>query len=57
MKSVLHKFITEPLFDATEAMLSHLHIKFTAQSKTPLSFAELYSDILLSAKLFERLKN
>lgn len=44
MKSVLHKFITEPLFDATEAMLSHLHIKFTAQSKTPLSFAELYSD-------------
>lgn len=44
MKSVLHKFITEPLFDAAEAMLSHLHIKFTAQSKTPLSFAELYSD-------------
>lgn len=44
MKSVLHKFITEPLFDATEAMLSHLHIEFTAQSKTPLSFAELYSD-------------
>lgn len=44
MKSVLHKFITEPLFDATEAMLSHLHIKFTSQSKTPLSFAELYSD-------------
>lgn len=44
MKSVLHKFITEPLFDATEAMLSHLHIKFTAQSKTPLPFAELYSD-------------
>lgn len=44
MKSVLHKFITEPLFDATGAMLSHLHIKFTAQSKTPLSFAELYSD-------------
>lgn len=44
MKSVLHKFITEPLFDATETILSHLHIKFTAQSKTPLSFAELYSD-------------
>lgn len=44
MKSILHKFITEPLFDATEAMLSHLHIKFTAQSKTPLSFAELYFD-------------
>lgn len=48
MKSVLHKFITEPLFDATEAMLSHLHIKFTAQSKTPLSFAELYFDTTAS---------
>lgn len=44
MKSVLYKFITEPLFDATEAMLLHLHIKFTAQSKTPLSFADLYLD-------------
>lgn len=44
MKSVLDKFITEPLFDAAEAMLSHLHIKFTAQSKTPLSFVGLYSD-------------
>lgn len=49
MKSVLHKFITEPLFDATEAMLSHLHIKFTAQSKTPLLFAELYSDTTSSS--------
>lgn len=44
MKNVLHKFITEPLFDATEAMLSHLRIKYTSQSKTPLSFTELYSD-------------
>ncbi|MDE6650972.1 MAG: hypothetical protein K2K08_01030, partial [Paramuribaculum sp.] len=44
MQTILHKFITEPLFDATEAMLSHLHIRFTAQSKTPLSFQELYTD-------------
>ncbi len=44
MQNVLQKFITEPLFDATEAMLSHLHIRFTAQSKTPLSFQELYAD-------------
>lgn len=44
MNTVLHKFITEPLFDATEAMLTHLHIRFTAQSKTPLEFAELYAD-------------
>lgn len=49
MKSVIHKFITEPLFDATEAMLSHLNIKFSTQSKTPLSFADLYSDTTSSA--------
>lgn len=49
MNTVLHKFISEPLFDATEAMLSHLHISFSAQSKTPLSFQELYADSTSSA--------
>lgn len=49
MENVLQKFITEPLFNATEAMLSHLHVNFTAQSKTPLSFAELYSDTTSSS--------
>lgn len=63
MKSVLHKFITEPLFDATGAVLSHLHIKFTAQSKTPLSFAGLYSDTTSSPmpqalqQVVEKVKN
>lgn len=49
MNPVLNKFITEPLFDATEAMLTHLHIRFTAQSKTPLSFHDLYADTTSSA--------
>lgn len=49
MKTVLHKFITEPLFDATENLLTHLHIRFTAQSKTPLSFKELYADTISSS--------
>ena len=43
MRTILHKFISEPLFDATENLLTHLHIRFTAQSKTPISFSELYA--------------
>lgn len=42
MKNILNKFVTEPLFDATAAMLKHLHIQFTPQSRTPLAFADLY---------------
>ena len=42
MKAVLKKFITDNLFDATASMLKHLHIQFSAQSKTPLAFADLY---------------
>lgn len=44
MKAVLHKFITESLFDASAALLKHLHIQFAPQSKTPLSFTQLYAD-------------
>lgn len=42
MKAVLKKFITDNLFDATASMLKHLHIQFSAQSKTPLAFSDLY---------------
>ncbi|MBD5206862.1 MAG: restriction endonuclease subunit M [Bacteroidales bacterium] len=49
MKTVLHKFITESLFDATEAILTHLQIHYTSQSKTPLSFHELYTDTTSSS--------
>ena len=42
MKAVLKKFITEPLFDASAAMLEHLQIQFTPQSRTPLAFTDLY---------------
>ena len=42
MKAVLKQFITEPLFDASTSLLEHLHIKFNAQSKIHLTFADLY---------------
>lgn len=42
MKAVLQKFINEHLFDASASLLEHLHIQFTAQSKTPLAFTDLY---------------
>lgn len=48
METILHKFITEPLFNATEALLKHLRIRFTAQSDTPLPFEELYEDTVSS---------
>lgn len=49
MNTILHNFLTVPLFDATEAMLSHLHIRFNPQSKFPISFQELYNDTTSSA--------
>ena len=42
MKAVLQKFINEHLFDASASLLEHLHIQFTAQSKSPLAFTDLY---------------
>ncbi|MCI6494563.1 MAG: hypothetical protein MR997_03480, partial [Bacteroidales bacterium] len=44
IQKILYKFISEPLFDAIENLLTHLQIRFTAQSKTPISFSELYAD-------------
>lgn len=43
MKEILHKFLTESLFDASASLLSHLKIRFTAQTRTPISFEELYT--------------
>lgn len=43
MKAVLRKFVDDSLFDASAAMLEHLKIKFTPQTKVPISFLELYS--------------
>ena len=43
MQTVLNKFTTEHLFDASAAMLSHLKIKFTPQTKTPIPFEDLYT--------------
>ena len=43
MQTILNKFTTEHLFDASAAMLSHLKIKFTPQTKTPITFENLYT--------------
>ena len=43
MQTILNKFTTEHLFDASAAMLSHLKIKFTPQTKTPIPFEDLYT--------------
>lgn len=42
MKDILRKFTTESLFEASASLLDHLKIKFTPQTKTPISFEELY---------------
>lgn len=42
METVLKKFITEPLFDASCEMLRHLHIQFSPQSKAPMDFGAIY---------------
>ncbi len=43
MKNILKKFISGPLFDASAALLNKFKIKFTPQTKYPISFEELYS--------------
>lgn len=42
MKDILQKFSSDSLFDASAAMLDHLKIKFTVQTKKPVSLEDLY---------------
>lgn len=42
MNTVLKKFVNEPLFDATAAMLQKLHISFNEVTRLPVSFKDLY---------------
>lgn len=42
MKTILGKFVDEPLFDACAALLNHLHITFNEITRTPVAFEELY---------------
>jgi len=42
MKTILGKFVDEPLFDACAALLNHLHITFNEITRTPVAFGELY---------------
>ncbi len=43
MKNILYKFVSDSLFDASASLLDHFKIKFTPQTRTPISFEELYS--------------
>ncbi len=43
MKNILYNFVSESLFDASASLLDYFKIKFTPQTRTPISFEELYS--------------
>lgn len=49
MKTILRKFIDEPLFDACASMLNHLHITFNEVTRTPVPFDSLYPGPLTKA--------
>ena len=42
MNTVLKKFVNESLFDASEALLHHLHIVFNEVTRVPVPFENLY---------------
>ena len=42
MNTVLKKFVNESLFDASEALLHHLHIVFNEVTRVPVPFEDLY---------------
>lgn len=42
MNTVLKKFVNESLFDASEALLHHLHIVFNEVTRVPIPFEDLY---------------
>ncbi|MCH5176287.1 MAG: hypothetical protein J1F40_10415, partial [Prevotellaceae bacterium] len=49
MKDILRKFVSEPLFDASAALLDHLHIAFNEVTRMPVPFESLYSQQLPKA--------
>ena len=42
MNTVLKKFVNESLFDASKALLHHLHIVFNEVTRVPVPFEDLY---------------
>lgn len=42
MNTVLKKFVNESLFDASAALLHHLHIIFNEVTRVPVPFEDLY---------------
>ena len=49
MNTVLKKFVNEPLFDASAALLEHLHIVFNEVTRMPVPFESLYPQQLTKA--------
>ncbi len=49
MNTVLKKFVNESLFDASAALLEHLHIVFNEVTRMPVSFESLYPQQLTKA--------
>lgn len=43
MQNILHGFLNPDLFEASSALLQHLQIAFTPQTRSPLPFGELYA--------------
>lgn len=49
MDEILKRFIREPMFDASASLLEHWKIRFSSETKVPISFEELYSSVATSA--------
>lgn len=49
MNTVLKKFVNESLFDASAALLEHLHIVFNEVTRMPVPFESLYPQQLTKA--------
>lgn len=49
MNTVLKKFVNESLFDASAALLHHLHIVFNEVTRVPVPFEDLYPSDLSKA--------
>ena len=49
MNTVLKKFVNESMFDASAALLQHLHIVFNEVTRVPVPFEDLYPLVLSKA--------
>ncbi len=49
MNTVIRKFVNEPIFEASAALLNHLHIVFNEVTRMPVPFESLYDQPLTKA--------